>query len=219
MAPAPILATVISGPNQSLFILSEPIESASQHCISLTYILCSNNQQETLELTVQPSNPDDSSFYYYYHPPKITISLGETFNLTVQQSVGRSFYYDYHPPSITFSLRPCPWGFTLQHDPPYCDCDPRLVQHKMLCNINKKTIHQKAPIWIGLYKITLNSSYSFLTRMCATLEGTDQGTCQLSNMLTWYEPDVYGMGGASSAGLVLLTVLTEHKLLYLDGKQ
>ena len=37
---------------------------------------------------------------------------------------------------------------------------------------------------------------------------------QLSSLLTQYEPDVYDVGGASSAAQVLLTVLTERKLLY-----
>jgi len=146
VAPAPILATVISGPNQSL---SEPIESANQRCTILTYMLYSNNQQETLELTVQPSNPHAGSFYYDYHPLKITISL-----------------------------RPCPWGFKLRHHPPYCDCDPLLEGLKLSCNINKQTIHREAPIWIGLYNMTLNSSYSFLTRMCATVEGSYHDTRQ-----------------------------------------
>ena len=144
MAPAPILATVISGSNQSL---CKPIESNRKRCITLTCMLHSRNQRET-------------------------------FNLTVQQSVAGSFYYDYHPPSITVSLRPCPSGFTLQHDPSYCDCDPLLVGQKLSCNINKQTIHREAPIWIGLYNMTLNSRYSFLTRMCATVEGTDHDTRQ-----------------------------------------
>ena len=100
VAHASILATVISGSNQSL---CKPIESDRKQCITLTCMLHSRNQRETL-------------------------------NLTVQQSVGGSFYYDYHPPSITVSLLPCPSGFTLQHDPPYCD--PLLVRQKMSCNIN-----------------------------------------------------------------------------------
>ena len=37
---------------------------------------------------------------------------------------------------------------------------------------------------------------------------------QLSIMLTQHEPDVYDMGGASSAALVLLTELTKRKLFY-----
>jgi len=37
---------------------------------------------------------------------------------------------------------------------------------------------------------------------------------QLSSVLSQYEPDVYDVGGASSAAQVLLTVLTERKLLY-----
>ena len=40
-----------------------------------------------------------------------------------------SLYYDYHPPSIIIPLCHCPWGVPLQHNPPYCDCDPQLVRH------------------------------------------------------------------------------------------
>ena len=93
-------------------------------------MLYSTNQQEALELTVEESNPD-----------------------------AISFYYDYRPPSITISLRPCPWGFTLQHNPPYCDCDPQLVRYDISCNINKQTIQRKPPVWIGYYSAQLNNSH------------------------------------------------------------
>ena len=77
----------------------------------------SKNQQETLELGVEQARPDAGSFYYKFWLP-----------------------------SVTVLLRPCPWGFTLQHEPPYCDCDPLLVRHKMSCNIKKQTIHREAPM-------------------------------------------------------------------------
>ena len=112
-------------------------------------MLHSKNQQEMLQLTIQQSSLDAGSFYY-----------------------------NYPPPTITVLLHPCPWGFTLQHDPSYCDCDPLLIAHEMSCNINKQTIHREPPIWIGSYDMNLNSSHSALTRMCTTLKETDQGTCQ-----------------------------------------
>ena len=146
VAPAPIVATVISGPKRSL---SEPIKTSNKRCVTLTYMLYSKNQREALKLTVQPSSPDAGSFYYSYHPPKIRISL-----------------------------RSCPWGFKLQHDPPYCDCDPLLVSHKVSCDINNQTILREAPMWIGSYNKTLNGSQSALRSMCATADEMDQGTCQ-----------------------------------------
>ena len=130
VAPAVIIGTVIGSHNVSLLKPREQNQNASKHCTTLTYMLYSTNQQEALELTVEESNPD-----------------------------AISFYYDYRPPSITISLRPCPWGFTLQHNPPYCDCDPQLVRYDISCNINKQTIQRKPPVWIGYYSAQLNNSH------------------------------------------------------------
>ena len=148
VAPAAILGTIISSPNGRLLKPSELNQNVSKHCINLTYVLHSKNEREVLQLTVQQSSLDAGSFYY-----------------------------DYRPPAITVSLRPCPCGFTLQHDPPYCDCDPLLVRHKISCNINNQTIQREAPKWIGLYNLALNSSHSAHPSMYTTFEETDQGTC------------------------------------------
>ena len=150
-APAAIVATVISGPNQSLSETVKQKPNDGKRCVTLTYAIRSKKQHETLELHVQQSRPDAGSFYYDYHPPKITVSL-----------------------------LPCPWGFTFQHDPPYCDCDPLLVRHKISCNISNHTIQRRAPMWIGSYNMDLNSSHSGLElmTMCTTVEERDQGACQ-----------------------------------------
>ena len=112
VAPAVIQANVISSPHQYLFKASEHSENPNNGCVTHTYMLHSKNQREILELDVEQSRPDAGSFYYKFWSPIVTVSL-----------------------------YPCPWGFTLQHDPPYCDCDPLLVGHKLSCNINKQTIH------------------------------------------------------------------------------
>ena len=95
------------------------LHNTSNHCTSLNYTLHSKNQKETLKLTVEHSPANDGSFYH-----------------------------DFHHPIITVSLLPCPWGFTLQPDSLYCDCDSRLVRHKILCNINYQTIEWVPPMWI-----------------------------------------------------------------------
>ena len=148
-APAPINGTVIRGPSRSL---SKPIgqkRNAGKRCVTLTYALHSKNLQETLELGVDQSRPDAGFFYYNFHAPKIVVSL-----------------------------LPCPWGFKLWHDPPYCDCDPRLARHKISCNISEQTIHREAPVWIGYYNRKLNSSHSALPATCTTIEGADEDRCQ-----------------------------------------
>ena len=138
MVPAKIFGKVIS--SQILFLF-EQNQHTNNTCVILTHTLHSKNQQETLELTVEPS----ASF----------------------------FHHNFPPPSITVSLRPCPCGFTLQHDPPYRDCDPWLVRHKISCNIDKQTIHREVPMWIGYYDRTLNGNLSALAS-----KELDQGTCQ-----------------------------------------
>ena len=149
VAPAPILGIVISSNTYSLIKPLEQNHNASNPCVTLNYTLRSKNQQETLKLAVE-----------YSHP-----------------GVG-NFYHNYPPPIITVSLCPCPCGFTLQHDPPYCDCDPLLVSHKISCDINKQTIHRKVPMWIGYYITKLNASHPALPTMCTGNEKFHQGTCQ-----------------------------------------
>ena len=119
----------------------------SSRCVTLTYVLYSKQRKETLELTVEQPRPKASSFYYRYPPPNVTVSL---------------------------SL--CPWGFTLQHDPPYCDCNPLLVRRKISCNINHQTIQRVGPVWIG-YDDTMqaNTSDSGLSVSCTANQATCQG--------------------------------------------
>jgi len=115
-----------------------PLHNTSNHCGNLNYTLHSKNQKESLKLTIEHSRPYDGAFYH-----------------------------DFHHPIITVSLLPCPWGFTLQPDSLYCDCDSRLVSRKILCNINYQTIERVPPVWIGHYSTQLNSSNSTLARGCS----------------------------------------------------
>ena len=149
VAPAEIRGTATSGPSHSLFKLIKQNQTASNRCVTLTYTLYSKNQQETLQLTVEHSRLGADSFYQNFPPPKVTVSLC-----------------------------PCPCGFTLQHDPPYCDCDQLLVKHKISCNINKQAIQRKAPMWIGYHDRKLNGSLSAPKTMFSKAEEFDQFTCQ-----------------------------------------
>ena len=119
----------------------------SSRCVTLTYVLYSKQRKEILKLTVEQPRPKASSFYYRYRPPNVTVSL---------------------------SL--CPWGFTLQHDPPYCDCDPLLVRRKISCNINHQTIQRVAPVWIGYDdSMHVNTSDPGLAVSCTVNQATCQG--------------------------------------------
>ena len=144
VAPASIKTTVTSSHN-----ISRPIKlyrNTSSRCVTLTYVLHSQHEQETLELTVEQSLIDQNSFYYRYPPPNVTVLL-----------------------------KPCPWGFTLQRDPPYyCDCDSQLVRYKISCNINNQTIQRVAPVWIGYDdSMQVDTNNSVLPSRC-----TNQTTCQ-----------------------------------------
>ena len=148
VAPATIIATVTRSHN-----ISQPIKqylNASNRCVTLTYVLHSEHKDETLKFTVKQSDP--GTFYHYtqYSYPTVTVSL----------------------------ISPCPWGRTLQHNPPYCDCDPLLVRHIILCNINHETIQRVAPVWIGYCNITRNGNTSaHATTRCANADN-DQCTSQ-----------------------------------------
>ena len=144
VAPATIIATII-GSHAVLRLVKQ--NDTSSRCVTLTYVLYSKQQKETLKLTVEQPGPKASSFYYRYPPPEVTVSL---------------------------SL--CPWGFTLQHDPPYCDCDPKLVRYKISCNINHQTIQRVVPVWIGCAdSMRANTSDSGLAESCTVNQATCQG--------------------------------------------
>ena len=49
---------------------------------------------------------------------------------------------------ISLSLKPCPLGFSLTHDPPYCDCAPLLLSHGFKCSINDQVILRQSSTWI-----------------------------------------------------------------------
>ena len=122
----------------------------SSRCVTLIYVLHSKHKAETFELAVKNSTLGYNSFYYNYPPPTVTVSL----------------------------TSPCPWGFALQHDPPYCDCDPVLVRHKISCNTNHQTIQRVAPVWIGCVdsSIQVNNSSAFAAQ--CTDADINHTTCQ-----------------------------------------
>ena len=148
VAPATIIATVTRTHN-----ISQPIKqylNASSRCVTLTYVLHSEHKVETLKFTLKQS--DTGTFYHYtqYPYPTVTVLL----------------------------TSPCPWGRTLQHNPPYCDCDPLLLRHMISCNINHETIQRVAPVWIGYCNITRNGNTSaHVTTRCANADN-DQCTSQ-----------------------------------------
>lgn len=48
-------------------------------------------------------------------------------------------------------LKPCPIGFTLQHDRNLCDCSAVPLNHRITCDIVHRTIGRLSPTWIGYY--------------------------------------------------------------------
>ena len=119
----------------------------SSRCVTLIYVLHSKHKAETFELAVKNSTLGYNLFYYNYPPPVVTVSLTSH----------------------------CPWGFTLQHDPPYCDCDPLLVRHKISCNANHQTIQRVAPVWIGCDDSSIQVNRSDSARYDLDI---NQTTCQ-----------------------------------------
>ena len=118
VASASIKANVTRSHNISRQI--KQYQNTSSRCVTLTYVLLSRNETESLELTVERSILSQNTFFYRYRPFGVIVSLSR-----------------------------CMWGFKPKHDPPYCDCDPLLVRHKILCNINHQTIQRTVPVWIG----------------------------------------------------------------------
>ena len=94
---------------------SQSSQSLSTMCMKLNYTVFSHQSLETLVLSVQQSG----------------------FNKAVQ--------YRRHSLSIKIALKPCPIGFTLQHDPAFCDCSMVLLNHGITCDIPRRTIRRPSP--------------------------------------------------------------------------
>ena len=59
---------------------------------------------------------------------------------------------------ISLSFRTCPLGFSLSHDPPYCDCVPPLLRHGFKCNINDQVIIRQSSMWITVINESENAT-------------------------------------------------------------
>ena len=64
------------------------------------------------------------------------------------------------PINISLSLKPCPLGFSLIHDPPYCDCAPLLSKHSFQCNIDDQVILRQSSAWVMVIRPTENTTES-----------------------------------------------------------
>ena len=116
--------------------------SSNDHCTSLNYSLRSRNSYEILYLTLT-----DEALSYY----------GDTNGVRKVIEMYRNT--DIIPPSLLKApifinitlLLPCPLGFTLVGEPPYCDCYPQLRQNKITCTILNGTgyIYRQGSNWIG----------------------------------------------------------------------
>ena len=73
----------------------------------------------------------------------------ETIVLTPLQTINSSA--SKYPTNISLSLKPCPLGFSLAHDPPYCDCAP-LLSRDFKCSISDQTIHRHSSAWVSVVK-------------------------------------------------------------------
>jgi len=103
----------------SLGALEDVQTIKSSKCDELSYTVYSSNQSEVIFLQVQ--RPEYNSGIYL-RPKRRQIEV---------------------------TLKGCPPGFTLNHNPAYCDCIKLLANNNITCNINTQTIHRPPPVWIG----------------------------------------------------------------------
>ena len=50
---------------------------------------------------------------------------------------------------ISLNVLPCPAGFSLNSSQKICDCEPRLQQYSIRCNITHKTLTREGNFWVG----------------------------------------------------------------------
>jgi len=72
----------------------------------------------------------------------------ETLSLTVQRPyLNQGTQYKTW---LKVFLKVCPLGFSLRNERPhFCDCNPVLKRHGIVCYINNQTIYRPNPNWIG----------------------------------------------------------------------
>ena len=116
----------------------------NEHCTMLYYSLHSRNSFEIMYMTVA-----DWTLYTYGDVGGIQTAICE---YTETDVVPRSLLTA--PLFVNITLRfPCPFGFTLVGEPPYCDCYPKLEQKLQVnCTIKNGTgyVSRSGRIWIGV---------------------------------------------------------------------
>ena len=106
----------------------------STQCTGLNYTLYTN---QSVQLTLTAHS---------YHSPVYYYSCE---NITTDNRLKCPFY---SPLYINLNLLPCPPGFSLQGDPPGCDCYPALTDNGVKCSINDRRnilFSWNTPVWIN----------------------------------------------------------------------
>ena len=100
----------------------QKFQAAGNVCTQLNYTIYSNQSHEVVELHVEKPN----------------------------RIINESPY-----PILAITLFPCPPGFTLTQRGSYsnfkCDCEEKLFVHQIDCNIDDRTVHRPANLWIGYH--------------------------------------------------------------------
>ena len=145
-------------------------------CSQLQYSVLSDKTNETLVLTAtrrhvtgSPSNAmrdirvlNENVGYvlfgilpynYFPNPPKY-YSENDTFATNLTDGVFRLAGYVPRPLQdiavfISLTLIDCPLGFTLSPQSNKCDCNERILEHDLTCDITNQTVHRDGTTWIN----------------------------------------------------------------------
>ena len=144
-------------------------------CLQLQYSVLSARKQETLALTSNGRNvagvPNgieqsidtlndnritmaDNMFTFHFNN-SVRYFNQNTFATNQIDGVFRMAGYvprflQDTPVFISLTLLDCPLGFALSADPHKCECDRRIQEHNLTCDITSQTVHREGTIWINV---------------------------------------------------------------------
>ena len=135
---------------------SQYVQVASQYgCTQLLYSVLSDSNQETLVLTsngrsvteiphgLEESMKLQNDYFSQRNPTSNYYSVSPLLAGYVQKSLQDT------PLFISLTLLDCPPGFTLSDQFYRCDCDERILQNHLTCNIYNQTVHREGTTWIN----------------------------------------------------------------------
>ena len=146
--------SVLSDKKQETLVLANNGQKVEEISSGMEGAIKALNENSIKTVSVSSANIFNNPAKYYNNSRFVTDNVDGIFGLSgyVPKSL------QYSPVFISITLLPCPPGFTLSAHPHKCECDERVLEFNLTCNINDQTVHREGTTWINAFYGNGNSS-------------------------------------------------------------